>query len=310
MTVEIIGTESLGVRSLCCLVTTGKRRIVIDPGLALGYFRHGLLPHPCQIVVGARVRQRIIDALSQATDVIFSHLHGDHVPLAHANPYQLSIDHLPPDIRRLTCWSKAPEDLSPRMQQRFHDLADLFGKLPVAEGCCQGPLTFSEAVPHGMPNSPFGNLMMSRIDMGNKIFVHASDIQLLDATTVRRIIEWQPDIVLAAGPPIYLGALTAEQRGRAWNSALHLCDNVDVVILDHHLMRCEEGAYWLDALGERAGKRVYCAADYMNRPRWLLEARRSQLYRLIPVPAGWHEQYAIGQADAEPYFDEAVLEST
>lgn len=59
--IEIIGTESLGVRGLSCLVTTGVRRIVIDPGVALGYLRHGLLPHPCQVAEGERVRQRIID---------------------------------------------------------------------------------------------------------------------------------------------------------------------------------------------------------------------------------------------------------
>ena len=41
MTLEIIATESLGVRGMCCLVTTGERRILIDPGLALGYLRHG-----------------------------------------------------------------------------------------------------------------------------------------------------------------------------------------------------------------------------------------------------------------------------
>ena len=45
MTLEIIATESLGVRGMCCLVTTGERRILIDPGLALVYIRHGLLPH-------------------------------------------------------------------------------------------------------------------------------------------------------------------------------------------------------------------------------------------------------------------------
>jgi len=44
MSMEIIGAESMGVRSLCCLVTLPDRRIVIDPGVALGYVRHGLLP--------------------------------------------------------------------------------------------------------------------------------------------------------------------------------------------------------------------------------------------------------------------------
>jgi len=42
MSLEIIGAESLGVRSLCCLVTLQDRRIIIDPGVSLGYMRRGL----------------------------------------------------------------------------------------------------------------------------------------------------------------------------------------------------------------------------------------------------------------------------
>jgi len=91
MELEIIGAESLGVRSLCCLISLPDRHIVIDPGVALGYRRHGLLPHPLQVAVGRRVRERILAVLEDATDVVFSHFHGDHVPLAEANPYQLSM---------------------------------------------------------------------------------------------------------------------------------------------------------------------------------------------------------------------------
>ena len=95
MNLEIIGAESLGVRSLCCLVTLQDRRIVIAPGVSLGYMRHGLLPHPLQIAEGRRVREKILHSLNNATDVVFSHFHGDHVPLLDANPYQLSIRSLP-----------------------------------------------------------------------------------------------------------------------------------------------------------------------------------------------------------------------
>ena len=310
MTIEIIGAESLGVRSLCCLVTTEKRRIVIDPGVALGYWRFGLMPHPCQIVIGARVRQRIVDALGQATDAIFSHMHGDHVPLAHANPYQLSIQQLPSEFQSLSCWSMSPEDMSSKMQQRFHDLKDLLkDNLHIAEGSRQGPLTFSKPVPHGTPDSPSGSVMMSRIDMGNQIFVHASDIQLLNEKTIHHIIEWQPDIVLAAGPPLYLSVLTSQQRDLAWSNALRLCENVDVVILDHHLMRSEEGFDWLEALSDKSGKRIYCAADFMGKPRWLLEAHRHQLYQQIPLPKGWHDEYAAQRANPREYFDAALLVS-
>lgn len=77
MSIEIIGAESLGVRGLCCLVTLPDRHIMIDPGVSLGYVRHGLLPHPMQIAVGRRVRETILQLLNNATDVVFSHFHGD-----------------------------------------------------------------------------------------------------------------------------------------------------------------------------------------------------------------------------------------
>ena len=64
MSLEIIGAESLGVRSLCCLVTLQDRCIVIDPGVSLGYMRHGLLPHPLQIAEGCRVREKILRLLT------------------------------------------------------------------------------------------------------------------------------------------------------------------------------------------------------------------------------------------------------
>jgi predicted metallo-beta-lactamase superfamily hydrolase len=302
--IEIIGAESMGVRSLCCLVTLPDRRIVIDPGVALGYFRHGLLPHPVQIAVGRRVQQRILRVLENATDVVFSHFHGDHVPLVRANPYQLSVQQLPSCFPGLRCWSKSDEGLSSDMSKRFQDLAELMGaNLQVAEGRSEGPLSFSRAVPHGAPNSNMGTLMMTRIEMDNRVFVHASDIQLLDDATVDRIIDWRPDIVLAAGPPLYLDRLNKAGRECAWDNAVRLAQSIDLVILDHHLMRSEEGEVWLDRLSATVGNKVYCAADYMNRPRRLLEAERARLYEEMPVPQGWHDNYARGRADAGEYFD-------
>ncbi len=292
MTIEIIGTESLGVRGLCCLVKIGERRIVIDPGIALGYMRHGLLPHPCQVAVGQKVRQDIIKALETATDVVFSHFHGDHIPLLHANPFQLSFRQLPTHFQDLRCWSKSDKDLLAKIQLRAFELAELLGpNMKVAEGCSDGPLRFSGAVPHGLPKSRFGSVMMTRIDMGDIVFVHASDIQLLDNATVEKILKWQPDIVFASGPPIYLSSLTATLRKQAWENGLRLARNVDTLILDHHLLRCEEGAVWLDNLRKTSGGKVCCGADFMGQPRLLLEARRSYLYQKMPVPENWHQDY-------------------
>jgi len=76
MHIEIIGAESLGVRGLCCFVETKDRNILIDPGIALGYIRHKLLPHPTQIAIDEKAQKRIIDAWSESTDIVLSHFHG------------------------------------------------------------------------------------------------------------------------------------------------------------------------------------------------------------------------------------------
>lgn len=300
--IEIIGTESLGVRGLSCLVVAGCRRIVIDPGVALGYLRHGLLPHPCQVAAGERVRQRIVEALRSATDVVFSHFHGDHVPLREANPYQLAFGQLPAHFADLRGWCRSPEDPGEAMRRRARDLMDLLGPhLHTAEGEAHGPMRFSPAMPHGAEGSRRGTVMMTRVDLGDAVFVHASDIQLLDEAAIDCILAWHPDIVLAAGPPLYIAALPDELRAVAWRNGLRLAAGVDTLILDHHLMRDAQGPAWLAALSAKAGKQVYCAADFLGRQRLLLEAQRAELYRTMPVPAGWHEQYAGGLAGTAGY---------
>ncbi|MEA3422560.1 MAG: hypothetical protein U9Q80_01935 [Bacillota bacterium] len=65
---------------------------------------------------------------------------------------------------------------------------------------------------------------------------------------------------------------------KAWNNALKLAEGVDTLIIDHHLLRCEEGLGWLSKLSKVSGNNVICAADYMKVQRHMLEARRKQLY--------------------------------
>jgi len=139
MQIEILGTESLGVRGLSCVVEVKDRKIVIDPGVALGYNRHGLLPHPLQVAVGESVRQKILSALEDATDVVFSHLHGDHVPLVDANPFQLQAQKVAAVCRtrtqKLRFWAKGPRGLSQHMTSRLQSLRlALDNELSNAEG--------------------------------------------------------------------------------------------------------------------------------------------------------------------------------
>jgi predicted metallo-beta-lactamase superfamily hydrolase len=232
MQIEILGTESLGVRGLCCVVEVEEQKILIDPGVALGYRRHGLLPHPVQVAVGAHVRRRILAELEDATDVVMSHFHGDHIPLPKANPYQLSAQQAVPLLRTSRLWAKGPEGLSINMQRRRASLAETLGReLPNAEGGSDGPLTFSPALPHGEPGTYLGTLMMTRVADETTVFVHASDIQLLDGEAVSCILDWHPDIALVGGPPLYLREFIGkrQRRSRAWENAQKLARHLETL---------------------------------------------------------------------------------
>ena len=292
MNIEIIGAESLGVRGLCCFITAADQRILIDPGIALGFLRKGLAPHPVQVAVAEVIREKIIHAWGLATDIVFSHFHGDHVPLTDANPYQLDVARvadLNPGVR---IWTKSPEFLSAKEQKRATALKERLDARWEEGKAGIGPLGFSLPVPHGERTERNDRVMMTRI-AHDTVFVHTSDIQLLDDDTVDRVLEWQPDILLAGDPPIYLEQLRSELRSRAWENAVRLSGSVDTLILDHHLMRSHEGLQWLEGLSAESGGRVLCAADFMESPRRLLEAGRKTLYDKIPVHSGWHRDYRL-----------------
>ncbi len=301
MNIEIIGAESLGVRGLCCFVKTKDRNILLDPGIALGYVRHHLLPHPAQVALDEKAQEKIVRAWSESTDIVLSHLHGDHVPLADANPYQLSIYRLVGLNSHMRVWTKDPFHYSATEEHRAKALTTILHiDLISAEGKKDGPMTFSAAVPHGEEKDACETVIMTRIQ-DDEVFVHAPDIQLLDDETVSKIISWKPDIVLAGGPPLYLSRLSKDQIKRAWHNAERLCRAIDRVILDHHLMRSHEGLEWLRKLSSETGKKVMCAADFMRKPRLLLEADRERLYRKMPVPDGWHEDYETGKVTTDNY---------
>ena len=298
MNIEIIGAESLGVRGLCCSVKTKDRTVVIDPGVALGFRRNGLMPHPVQVIASERTRMLIEKALGNATDIVISHYHGDHIPLVEANPYQLSLERVKTLFAAPRLWTKGRENIPYNQTHRADGLSTTIGRvLTNAEGREDGPLSFSLPVTHGKESNHASHVMMTRIEDGGEVFVHASDIQMLDDSAISRILAWQPDIVLASGPPVYLQSLTVQEKGAALGRILHLAEEIGVLVLDHHLMRSRKGEQWLDYASSLSERRIQCAADFMGIPRNLLEADRAYWYKELPVPQGWHEAYAQKRTD-------------
>jgi len=292
MKIEIISTESLGARGMCTMVEVTNRRILIDPGIALGLLRQGLFPHPAQIARGAELRERIIHACTQATDIVFSHYHGDHIPLAKSNPYQLPLARVATYLKNTRLWGMNPHHASPIMQARAEDIETVSGTaIETAEGQCDGEIQFSAPVPHGCYGSEPNMVMMTCIKDNDLVFVHASDIQLIESDPVQWIINCRPDVVFVSGPPLYLHIFSSDTRKAAWDNARALAEMVPTLIIDHHLLRSWEGIQWLAEVQHHSQTRVICAADHQHKKRRFLEADRVHLYQEQPVPEGWHKAY-------------------
>ncbi len=305
MEIEIIGTESLGVRGLCCYIKTKHRKILIDPGIALGYKRHGLLPHPFQVAIDEKIQKRLIKKWATATDIVISHFHGDHCPLAEANPYQLNIKKLKGINPGVRVFVKPFSFLSGREKKRAEDFSSkLKVDLIESDDLEDSIISFSNPVPHGDKNDTNITVIMTKIEEEGRKFVHASDIQLLNEESVQKILDWRPDIVLAGGPPLYLSnRLGPKQLDNALKNALKLAENIKIFIIDHHLMRNLEGVEWIKKIISMTGKNILCGADFMNQPRMLLEAKRQKLYREMPVPEKWHKKYTKGLETTKYYWD-------
>lgn len=303
--IKILAAESLGVRALCCEVKKSDQKIIIDPGISLGYTRHGLKPHPIQIAVDELIRENILRELKYATDIVFSHFHGDHIPFRDANVYQLNLDDLHETSKKLKVWSKSIENESHKFQQRAWDLKFKFDNFSTAEGKTVRGIYFSKTVSHGEKESPLGKVMMTLIKLHDKKFLHASDIQFLSKPTVEKIIELKPDVVIASGPPLYLSHIDQKIAAEAGNSILYLSSKVETLIVDHHLMRSKAGLKYLRELDIKSKNKIITAADFMGVTPCLLEANRQNLYDRFPVDNDWHERYKASLVDTSDYLIKA-----
>ena len=78
-------------------------------------------------------------------------------------------------------------------------------------------------------------------------------------------LQWQPDTVFVSGPPLYRHSLSAAAMQQAWANGLLLAENTETLIIDHHLLRSEQGLNWLDRLSQAAGKKnLLCCRFYVQ----------------------------------------------
>jgi len=287
---KILGAETLGTRGLSCLVSLRRKEVLIDPGVALGFSRHGLHPHPIQAAFAEAVKAVIRRAWGVVSDVVVTHLHGDHVPLRDANPFQLSLRTLNGLVGGIpTLWVGA-SGLSGREKGRLEDLVKVFGRGNVVGGEAESPdglIGLAGPYDHGLSRG--AKVFIVRVGWPGECVAHLSDTQLLVEGVIDKVREWGSRVIVTDGPPTYrlFGNAKEAALKRAEEVLKRLAGLADYVIVDHHVARSVDGLKWLDRVRREVGERIMCAADYEGLPRLPLEAWRKELYEVFPEPNEW-----------------------
>ncbi len=263
-----------GVRSSAVLVKTPDVSVLIDPGCALGPKRYGLPPHRLEYEALDLAWKTISAALEEASVVVITHYHYDHL-----NP-----DH-PELLQGKTLLVKDPENVI-NLNQRRRAGEFLIGlKFTPADGRAfrfgETEIVFSGPVPHGQENSKTGWVISLCIFRGNWSFLYASDVGGIQTETQFAFIrETKPRVVYLDGPLTYMGVgdLSASIR---YLSLVIREVKPETIILEHHLLR---DLHWREKiatvfeLGEADGIRITTAAGFAGKPEIFLEARRKELY--------------------------------
>lgn len=272
--IAILGAESLGARSMATVIRTADRTVLIDPGVALAPKRSGFPPHPREVEAADRVREAVLGWLPRATDVVVTHFHGDHMPLADADPYQVSLSAFVPP-RGCRVWVPGEEGHSGQARARRRDLGQALGRpLPSAEGKDDGVVACAGPFPHG---GGIGAVMIVAVREGNACFVHASDTQLLSPEAVGTVLRWRPSVVYTSGPALYLPEITWEEVDLARAHAARIAAATDTLVIDHHPLRGEGGLRWVEDAGGIS------AAAFMGVSPTPFEARRRDLWGRPPA---------------------------
>ncbi len=299
--VEVIGAESMGVRSMCTLVETPDCCFLLDPGCALGPRKGYEIPHPLEYRRLHAITDAIMDISRKASCFFISHFHHDHFkPRMADETYIHSNDDIVHAIYAgKTIYMKSSlHHIGKNQKSRARYFRQSMGKIAsdyhdadftrVAFG--DTIVDFSYPVCHGEAGTRLGHVIMVRFQYKGECFVFAPDVQgpVVDET-MKFILDVSPvDLLFIGGPPIYLcPGLDARIIESARINLGKLHERVKTIILDHHCCRSLDefnrfvGSIATPSNAER-GNLIMDAASYMGTQRDYLESGREELYAAHP----------------------------
>lgn len=273
-----VAAESLGVRSMALFVETSDISVCIDPAAALGPKRYGLKPHRRELEALDEAHRRIEARLDDSDVIAITHYHYDHVARDGAA------------YNGATIYGKAIDSHINRSQRER--AATFAGQLSESAPIyCDGQayhhgdttLRFSLPMPHGPQGTKLGYVVMVTVETPTQTLLYTSDVQgPVDSSAAAYIIEQQPDVVVADGPPTYLlgWRFSHENVERAETNMYRIMKETGCqLLLDHHLLREQRYRERLPRLYRQHGKRIQTYAEYLGGSTRLLEAQRKQLWR-------------------------------
>jgi len=253
------------------------------------------MPHPREFRARDEARERINAAASKAKVVTVSHYHNDHHTPNYVDPVWLGTS---PELSERTYRGKIVlakdfrKKINPAQRRRgwmFKQAAEKWAdKFEVADGKTfqfgKTTIRFSEPVPHGEDESGLGWVLICAVEKGDETLVFAPDVQgPVAEETVKAILNAKPTILILGGPPTYLQGFRIGED--FFRTALHnmakIVTEVEMVVVDHHLLRDEGWNKFLDPVRDSAMKAEHdllTAADLLDREPDPLECRRKQLY--------------------------------
>lgn len=303
ISVEMIGAESLGVRSMCCLVKTPDILFLLDPGCALGPRKGYDIPHPAEYKKLNEITERILIKAKDCTSIFISHFHHDHFkPRLLDETYIHSSSQIAKELysgkniylksqnqhigRHQRSRSKYFKQSVSRLAANLYD-AD-FHRFKFGDTI----VDFSYPVPHGEVGTKLGNVIMARFTYENEHFVFAPDVQgPVVQEAMKFILDTDVDAIFLGGPPFYLEtSLTNFPFDIAERLIAKLHECIPLVVIDHHCCRNRERYYgFIQNVDDRARDArmasdhvIMCAADFMGEEPAFLESSRDKLFEQEP----------------------------
>ncbi|PMP60246.1 MAG: hypothetical protein C0171_05860 [Caldisphaera sp.] len=285
--VSIIGSDSLGVRSLATFVNVCRKNIGIDLGASLAPRRYGLPPHEIEINKLNETLNQIEENLKISDIIIITHYHYDHYIKEKPSLYfgkKLFIKDPNKNINR-SQYFRAKVFLKENKVEENAEINIADGNSYKIDNIT---LEFSKALWHGEEKTKVGKLVMVRILCNDKSIIFGSDIQGPgNEEALEKLIEWKgAELLILSGPPTYFAGYKVSQESveKGLENLKKVIENkvANIIVADHHLLRDTRYKEILKdhyKVAKENNVSLLTAAEFMGYEVQQLEARRKELWK-------------------------------